>query len=42
MINGTRTSFESPAVSQKLVGIAYHIAHWHLTKFYFDYAEDSK
>ena len=40
MINGTRTSFESPAVS--LVGIAYHIAHWHLTKFYFDYAEDSK
>ena len=39
---GTRTSFQSPALTQKYVGNEHHTPHQHLTKFHFDSTQDSK
>ena len=42
IIKGPRTSFKSPALSQKHVKNVCHIAHYYLTKFHFDSTYDSK
>ena len=42
IIKGSRTSFQSPALSEKFVRNVCRPAHQYLTRFHFDSTQDSK
>ena len=42
IIKVSRTSFQSPVLSQEHIRNVCHTAHYYLTKFHFDSAYDSK